>query len=255
MKFRMKYKVNKDYIQTGKRRSGIEFTPNFGVLHDTGNPGSTARNNQRYFNSTPNDPTSASAHAFIDDKEILEIIPLTTGKPEKAFHVRYERPEDNELFGEDSNDKAASVELCFGKEIDFEKAYKRYVWYCAYVAFTFKFNPRRWVGHEKLDPDRRTDPTNALKQFGKTYEQLKMDIVTEYYNCLIKPAKAPVYPGHLIKKGSTDNKNIKLIQTKLKVKVDGIFGDITEAAVRKFQKSNQLNPDGIVGPKTWSKLF
>ncbi len=36
--------------------------------------------------------------------------------------------------------------------------------------------------------------------------------------------------------------------------VDGIFGSRTEAAVISFQKANRLEPDGIVGPKTWAAL-
>lgn len=35
---------------------------------------------------------------------------------------------------------------------------------------------------------------------------------------------------------------------------DGIFGAKTEAAVRDYQKKNELSIDGICGPKTWSKL-
>jgi peptidoglycan hydrolase-like protein with peptidoglycan-binding domain len=40
----------------------------------------------------------------------------------------------------------------------------------------------------------------------------------------------------------------------LGVAVDGMFGGKTEAAVRAFQRSQQIVPDGIVGPKTWAKL-
>ena len=38
------------------------------------------------------------------------------------------------------------------------------------------------------------------------------------------------------------------------LKVDGIFGSGTLAAVRAFQHDHGLNPDGIVGPLTWAAL-
>ena len=40
----------------------------------------------------------------------------------------------------------------------------------------------------------------------------------------------------------------------LDLKVDGVFGWQTESAVKGFQKSSSLNPDGIVGPLTWQAL-
>jgi peptidoglycan hydrolase-like protein with peptidoglycan-binding domain len=36
--------------------------------------------------------------------------------------------------------------------------------------------------------------------------------------------------------------------------VDGIFGVITESAVKMFQVAVRLEADGIVGPLTWEKL-
>lgn len=38
-------------------------------------------------------------------------------------------------------------------------------------------------------------------------------------------------------------------------KVDGIFGNNTMSAVKKFQLSNKLTQDGIVGKNTWNKLI
>jgi peptidoglycan hydrolase-like protein with peptidoglycan-binding domain len=37
--------------------------------------------------------------------------------------------------------------------------------------------------------------------------------------------------------------------------LDSDFGPETERAVRAFQQENGLTVDGIVGPKTWNKLF
>ena len=56
-----------------------------------------------------------------------------------------------------------------------------------------------------------------------------------------------------IKKGSKGEAVAKL-QTMLGIQADGIFGPITEEAVRSFQEKNGLEVDGIVGAKTWAKL-
>jgi N-acetylmuramoyl-L-alanine amidase len=37
--------------------------------------------------------------------------------------------------------------------------------------------------------------------------------------------------------------------------LDGVFGPQTEAAVKAFQRSRQLNPDGVIGPVTWQALL
>ena len=38
-------------------------------------------------------------------------------------------------------------------------------------------------------------------------------------------------------------------------KIDGDFGEITEAAVKALQEFSDLEPDGIVGPLTWQALL
>lgn len=57
----------------------------------------------------------------------------------------------------------------------------------------------------------------------------------------------------ILKLGSKGNE-VKALQEKLNLKADGIFGSITEEAVKDFQRTNGLEVDGIVGANTLSKL-
>lgn len=58
----------------------------------------------------------------------------------------------------------------------------------------------------------------------------------------------------LYRKGSR-GEVVRQIQIALHLYPDGIFGVNTEQAVKEFQKRNNLNPDGIVGPLTLAKLI
>ena len=48
---------------------------------------------------------------------------------------------------------------------------------------------------------------------------------------------------------------VKRVQAKVGATQDGDFGPKTEALVKEWQKRNKLTVDGIVGPKTWGKMF
>lgn len=57
----------------------------------------------------------------------------------------------------------------------------------------------------------------------------------------------------LLKKGSKGS-DVKTLQGLLNLYQDGIFGPLTEEAVKEFQKTHGLKVDGIVGDNTWAKL-
>ena len=58
----------------------------------------------------------------------------------------------------------------------------------------------------------------------------------------------------ILKVGSKGD-DVKKLQAKLGLAADGVFGPGTEKAVKKWQIDHDLNPDGIVGDGTWSKMF
>ena len=82
-------------------------------------------------------------------------------------------------------------------------------------------------------------------------------------------AKAAYLPGETYVLGSRELRNgmegedVKELQAMLiqlgydlgKWGADGDFGDMTEMAVREFQKSNRLDIDGVVGKKTYAALI
>ncbi|MDN4523745.1 peptidoglycan recognition protein family protein [Fictibacillus fluitans] len=151
--------------QRWKQRPGGNRIPRYAVVHETGNEGSTAQQNYRYFNSRN---MEASPHVFIDDREILLIIPLR----EKAWHVR--------KTASDANDWAIGVELCYGGNIVWKEAYKQYVWFFAWLCRHYGWVPDHTIrGHFQLDPSRRTDLLGAFTKHRMTFLHFLQDVESE----------------------------------------------------------------------------
>ena len=55
---------------------------------------------------------------------------------------------------------------------------------------------------------------------------------------------------HVTHRGSS----VRLLQRRLGIAADGVFGPGTARAVRRLQRAHGLTADGIVGPATWSAL-
>lgn len=253
------YDITQDYIRFGNARSGLKnHGIRFIVSHDIGKGGSTARQNRSYFH---NQQPSASAHTFIDDKEILEIIPLY----EKAWHVRYNVTKDNAMYGDDANDIAIGVELCHGGSINFEEAYNRYVWYHAYLCKRFDLDPRKdIVPHSFLDPGRRSDPQHALHPHGITWDEFINDVVNALNEFGVsKPNKkiGSEVTTMILREGDK-NASVETLQENLiklgfklpQYGADGDYGEETKNAVIAFQKKYGLEVDGVAGPQTLGKI-
>lgn len=262
-----RYQIERRYISLGASRSGARINKvRFVVSHETANNNATAEDHYRYFN---NHPGSVSAHTFIDDNTVLEIIPLW----EKAWHVNANKPADNQMFGADANDAAIGVELC--RTGDFNKAFDRYVWYHAYLCHKFALDPRKHiVAHSTLDPQRRTDPISWFRQNGVSWANF-INHVADYYNRWhsvagtsssapqATPAAAPApeadsADGKLVR--GERGPNVQLLNQMLKTleyttKSDDFFDQYTEAALKAFQKDHGLPQDAVYTTRVGEEML
>lgn len=53
---------------------------------------------------------------------------------------------------------------------------------------------------------------------------------------------------------TSSGRSVRIVQRRLRVRADGVFGPATVRAVKRFQRRRGLPADGVVGPVTWRKL-
>ena len=66
--------------------------------------------------------------------------------------------------------------------------------------------------------------------------------------------EAPLFSAPVVLRIGSTGDAVALVQTKVGVEADGLFGPITETAVKDYQRSKGLVPDGIVGPITMKAM-
>ena len=104
-----------------------------------------------------------------------------------------------------------------------------------------------------LAADGKAGPETRKQLLGKYYTQIPS--TRQVSQAAAVKSVENYYPGD---KGST----VEDIQTKLKElqyydysKITGYYGPVTEAAVKRFQRTNDLTVDGVVGEQTMTLLF
>lgn len=103
--------------------------------------------------------------------------------------------------------------------------------------------PEFCAGHKEyaLPKGRKSDPSFDMVAFR-----------TAVATIIGPPASAP---RPTLKRGlPNDPELVKIMQEKIGVNPDGVFGPKTEDAVKAFQATNGMLPDGIVGKKTWELI-
>ena len=117
------------------------------------------------------------------------------------------------------------------------------------VICAFKAQGFRWGGDYKG----RTDPMH-FEACASGEPQRSFEEWMTFYGAEARTAT----DTPLLRKGA-HGEAVKRLQTLLNVhgavlKVDGDFGPVTLVSVQAFQRVHDLDPDGIVGDRTWEKL-
>jgi N-acetyl-anhydromuramyl-L-alanine amidase AmpD len=107
------------------------------------------------------------------------------------------------------------------------------------------------AGHKEyaLPQGRKPDPNFDMNQFRQQVAAIMAGAVPD-------PSVIPAADGAgrpTLRRGNTGDL-VKKVQAKVNLAQSGTFDGATEAAVRQFQRDNELVPDGIIGPRTWATL-
>jgi N-acetylmuramoyl-L-alanine amidase len=217
-------------------RLGTAMNPQYITVHETGNTsaGATALAHAKLQQN--GNSRQASWHFTVDDGDtIYQSIPTN----EIAFHAG-----DGKGLG---NYSSIAIEICVNEDGNFEQAKKNAVWLVRYLMGKYNIPVDKVVPHKHWSG--KNCPRNILKS---GWEKFIAQINGEGPR---KPVESDKYPGKYIRLGSKGDL-VKKVQKKLGgLVVDGIFGRLTDARVREFQKAHKLVADGIIGPRTWNALF
>lgn len=153
----------------------------------------------------------------------------------------------------------AQVDAALKKDLEkFEKYVEQYVkiplkqcQFDALVSYTFNRGKGGIIELSKNSKTPQEYADNMVKYWGKA---------ERYKDALIKRRKAErelflsgkEYP--VLKRGM-QGKAVKDLQMLLGINADGIYGCLTETAVRLYQKQHGLLEDGVCGEKTWAELL
>ena len=258
------------------------------VIHYTANDGDSAKGNGNYFK---NNKPKASAHYFVDDNVIVNSVPDNY----TAYAVGGKKYNNNggKYYGVCTNTNSLSIELCDtkrnGKSDLSSETRKNAIELARHLCKKYKIDKNHVIMHYqvngKLCPKYFVEDTKAWKKFKddifsdvkstKTVKKptvINSTLVKEMQKALNSTYKIKlVIDGKLGEKTKTAIKTYlirngskgayaKWVQKRLNakgynIKVDGVFGSKSVAALKKYQKAKGLTVDGVCGYTTVYELI
>ena len=276
--------IIKDITNTNRTISNnrkIEYL----VIHYVGAV-STARNNASYFKNTYR---GASAHYFVDDNEVVQVVEdkdiawhcgndvyYSGARNSNSLSIEmccYKMSNGNLNVSSDTESRAIelSKELIQKYNIPIENVVRHYDVTHKNCPAPFVTDEEKWNNFKKKLQGESTSEESQDKNNDSNYEKRVknwQDTMNLDYNSNLDidgsfgPACREQALEHYLyyKIPTIKNEHVRLVQRNLNrlgynVDVDGSFGPIMESTIKKFQEENQIEVDGYVGAETTALLL
>lgn len=269
-----------NYSDLNRKNENIRFI----ILHYVGAV-STAKNNAEYFYDKYR---GASAHYFVDDKEIWQVVEdndaawaigadkyYTDARNSNSISVEmccYYMKNGNINVAKEVEEKAVELVKTLMKKynIDVNHVIRHYDATRKNCPAPFVSDQERWNNFKKKLQEQSTEETKEKKEYTDYEKRVRnwQDTMNLDYNSNLKldgsfgpDCKEEALEHYLYYKIPTiKNEHVRLVQRNLNrlgyaVDVDGSFGPIMENTIKQFQKDNGLEVDGFVGADTTAVLL
>lgn len=269
-----------NFSDLNRKNENIKFI----ILHYVGAV-STAKNNAEYFYDKYR---GASAHYFVDDKEIWQVVEdndaswaigadkyYTDARNSNSISVEmccYTMTNGNINVAKEVEEKAVELVKMLMKKynIDVNHVIRHYDATRKNCPAPFVKDEERWENFKKKLQEQSTEETEEKEEYTDYEKRVRnwQDTMNLDYNCgleldgsfgpLCREAALKYYLYY--KMPTTKNEHVKVIQVNLNrhgynLELDRSFGPATEKAIKDFQKKNGLTVDGYVGAETTELLL
>lgn len=160
------------------------------------------------------------------------------------------------------------IEVCQGSDTDSDY-YKAAITvaeeYCVHLCQMYGWTADNITSHAEAHKagyaSNHGDPGNWMRHFGDSMDSFRTRVTARLNGASPEIAIEPAEQGRPTLRKGDKGEDVVYLQERLnvahphdQVKVDGIFGMATLAAVRAYQYDHGLNADGIVGALTWAAI-